>query len=614
MLKSFAAVRCFIHVFFLPLSQAGSVLELVWWKFVINDTVAADAKYDSSVLKFSNRRFLFLRGPEGSFFYRLRCRLQNIGYCAYFINVSGSDFADRPCFTDSFWYRDIPQNWSSYLEKVVTEKNITDIVLHGSSDFYNAAAVDLSEALGIRIWIFEESSRFPGSAVLLHNTPAAKNLIYTVCTGAEEKNCGEGGAPNFLSGTADSSPSSGKRRFVYLRRFLGSFLLAPFFRHFSKMSSAAVGEILPSEKKVSDEDIILKGDFYSRDGIERLVRCSLRRMGMGGIANCIFFSRGITQIRNLRVFLDCVEDTAVVGWGYKPTAARARKFARTGGLAYYALEDSFIRSLATEYRGSDDEILGLVLDRTGIYYNVDSSSQLEEYMVHSGDWYTGELRERAGNLIKTIVSARIVKYNSVHEPPPGDFLPDNIPQNAVLVIDQTLNDASIPQGNADAESFRLMLREAVEKAGPGNVYVKEHPNVSVSMGRGYFSIPDLKKLGVNIITAPVNSIELLLKFRNVYVVTSGTGFEALMCGCSVTCFGEPFYSGYGLTDDRKSKARRKRGERMNSPATVEMLAAAVFYRYSIFVHPENCRTCSPEEALEYIISKKQNSAGEYDGA
>lgn len=352
------------------------------------------------------------------------------------------------------------------------------------------------------------------------------------------------------------------------------------------------------------EHVLVPGDFYTGKGIKEAVSNAPARMGIGGIANCIIFMRPITRIKNIRLFLDSVSQKTVVGWGYKPTARRARAYAAAHNLPYYALEDGFIKSVATEYRGRDEEVLSLILDRTGIYYNVASSSELEDYMIRSDEWFTGEMATKARKLIKTIVKNRIVKYNARNEVSYSEFIPPNIPADAILVIDQTLNDASISQGNADQNSFDEMLKEAISTAGAARVYVKEHPNVFASRGKGYFKIPQLKKLGVNIITAPVNSVELMQSFRNVYVVTSGTGFEALMCGCSVTCFGEPFYSGYGLTTDRKNTAASKRRDRMKSKATIDMLAAAVFYRYSIFIDPKTCRICSPEHALKYIISRK----------
>lgn len=44
----------------------------------------------------------------------------------------------------------------------------------------------------------------------------------------------------------------------------------------------------------------------------------------------------------------------------------------------------------------------------------------------------------------------------------------------------------------------------------------------------------------------------------VHVLTSLAGFEALLRGKPVTCYGQPFYSGWGLTSDVVPNPRRSR--------------------------------------------------------
>jgi capsular polysaccharide export protein len=54
---------------------------------------------------------------------------------------------------------------------------------------------------------------------------------------------------------------------------------------------------------------------------------------------------------------------AVVGWGHKPTAARAREYALRHGLPYVALEDGFLRSVGLR---ASEPPLSLVVDDLGI--------------------------------------------------------------------------------------------------------------------------------------------------------------------------------------------------------------------------------------------------------
>ena len=134
------------------------------------------------------------------------------------------------------------------------------------------------------------------------------------------------------------------------------------------------------------------------------------------------------------------------------------------------------------------------------------------------------------------------------------------------------------------------------------IFVKIHPNVINRKAKGYFSLHRLQQSKVHIISSDVNTAQLLKIFKNVYVVTSGIGYEALMAGCHVTCYGEPFYSGYGLTEDKKTSTQIRRIKKLNRPLTIELLAYAIFYRYSIFIDPVLKKQISPVDSIKIIIS------------
>ena len=74
------------------------------------------------------------------------------------------------------------------------------------------------------------------------------------------------------------------------------------------------------------------------------------------------FSRAIAKIADIETLLDAklipqsfghfkepIE--AVAGWGHKPTADRARAYAKEKSLPYVAIEDGFLRSMGL---GKDD--------------------------------------------------------------------------------------------------------------------------------------------------------------------------------------------------------------------------------------------------------------------
>jgi capsular polysaccharide export protein len=111
---------------------------------------------------------------------------------------------------------------------------------------------------------------------------------------------------------------------------------------------------------------------------------------------------------------------------------------------------------------------------------------------------------------------------------------------------------------------------------------------------------------VRAFTEDVSTASLLAEVDAVYTVTSLTGFEALMRGLPVRCFGAPFYAGWGCTRDEVAVPRRTA---RRSP--VEIFAAA-YMRYARYVDPVTGRRCEIETAIERLAlfrSRAEANAG-----
>ncbi len=146
----------------------------------------------------------------------------------------------------------------------------------------------------------------------------------------------------------------------------------------------------------------------------------------------------------------------VFGWGHKPTAEKARRLAEREHRPYVALEDGFLRSLDLGCRGAWQ--LSLVVDHTGIYYDATVPSDLEN-LLNSTGWETPDLLRDAKRALDDIVRLHLSKYN--HAPDaPEDFW-EGMGSPRVLLIDQTMGDASVSLGCADTSSFEKMLDEAL---------------------------------------------------------------------------------------------------------------------------------------------------------
>ncbi len=143
------------------------------------------------------------------------------------------------------------------------------------------------------------------------------------------------------------------------------------------------------------------------------------------------------------------------GWGHKPTAAKVRQTARRLGKLYLAFEDGFLRSVLP---GDAEKPIGMVMDRTGIYYDAFQPSDLVAFISRQQE--IGSQFE-ANLAIEHLRESRLSKYNHAQTDALGVVgLLSSDRADRVLVIDQTAGDASILGAGAQAETFDTMLKAA----------------------------------------------------------------------------------------------------------------------------------------------------------
>lgn len=102
------------------------------------------------------RNFLFLQGPHGPFFHQLGKML-----CATGAGVTrvGFNAGDRAFWRDRGSYlafRGPLSQWPAWLEHLIGERKISDIVLYGDTRPVHAHAVELARRLGLCVHVFEE--------------------------------------------------------------------------------------------------------------------------------------------------------------------------------------------------------------------------------------------------------------------------------------------------------------------------------------------------------------------------------------------------------------------------------------------------------------------------
>ncbi|MDE2254674.1 MAG: beta-3-deoxy-D-manno-oct-2-ulosonic acid transferase [Betaproteobacteria bacterium] len=279
----------------------------------------------------------------------------------------------------------------------------------------------------------------------------------------------------------------------------------------------------------------------------------------------------------------------VVLWGRAPLPSGVQE-----GRVVLRMEDGFLRSV-----GLGAELvrpMSWVVDTRGMYYDTTQPSDLE--VILAGQDFSTSLVARAQALRQRIVQAGLTKYNLGAQP----WARPAHARRVILVPGQVESDASIAFGATDLQHNMALLR-AVRKANPeAYVLYKSHPDV----------VARLRKLGqdeghaqrwCDEVVAGVGMETLLDAVDEVHVLTSLAGFEALLRGKAVTCYGQPFYAGWGLTHDIVPHLRRTRRLQLDE------LVAGVLLLYPLYLSRANKRLVTPEQALDELLAWKARVAG-----
>lgn len=278
-------------------------------------------------------------------------------------------------------------------------------------------------------------------------------------------------------------------------------------------------------------------------------------------------------------------------WGKSPTAHRGEAAALRHNAPLLRVEDAFLRSVHPG-RTAGSPPMGLLLDQRGVHFDSSTPSDLEHLLAtHRLD--DTPILERSRAAMLRLARAHISKYNAFNpelaHPYPG--------KPYVLVIDQTKNDASIKHAGARPNSFREMLVFAQLEHPGMQILIKTHPETHAGFRAGHFG-PEDENDHVKLVSNAHSPWGLLENARAVYTVSSGMGFEAIIAGHKPRVFGQPFYSGWGLTEDENPIARRTR------KLTRTQLFAAAMILYPTWYDPHTDALCE----LEVVINNLEAQA------
>src|SRR5262249_24023431 len=172
----------------------------------------------------------------------------------------------------------------------------------------------------------------------------------------------------------------------------------------------------------------------------------------------------------------------------------------------------------------------------------------------------------------------------------------------VLVIDQERNDPYLPSQGAARPMMLAMLEAAMDENPSARVVVCGYPGTAAPSGKGYLATI-ARRRRIALFEGDVSWPSLACCAARLYTATSLAGLEALALGVPVSCFGRPFYAGWGLADDRATLPRR------TARPTLEQFIAAAYERYPRYIDPVHRR---PATAL--ALAQRLAAARESDSA
>lgn len=262
-------------------------------------------------------------------------------------------------------------------------------------------------------------------------------------------------------------------------------------------------------------------------------------------------------------------------WGSSPPLGLAALALATNA-RLLRLEDGFVRSVGL---GSDlVRPHSLVLDGAGLYFDPTQPSDLEQLL--STQAFSPQDLQRARAVRNFMVAHGLTKYNleprqPVQWPSAG--------RKVLLVPGQVEDDASIRLGCTSVKT-NLSLLKAARLAQPDAFIVyKPHPDVQSGNRAGRLALV-IALRWANHVESSASVISCLEACDEVHTMTSLTGFDALLRGKKVVTYGQPFYAGWGLTQDRAGEGGGATAalQRRTRSLSLDELVAGALMHYPVY--------------------------------
>ena len=289
------------------------------------------------------------------------------------------------------------------------------------------------------------------------------------------------------------------------------------------------------------------------------------------------------------------EELTIFIWGKKDKKKIFKRYLslmklRKPSLKVCYVEDGFLRSINAGVFHSRPASLCFDF---GANHFENKETDLEELL--NTVKLTKAEHEEAQRLVSFFIDARLTKYfNPQAFTYKKDFekLKNVNAEETVLVIGQVETDASIVYGGGEVKTNIELVKKARKENKGKRILFRPHPDI---FSKDKKTELDAIKNIAEVLDPSYSLYDSFYLASTVYVISSLSGFEALIHGKKVVVFGTPFYSNWGLTDDRVKIERR------TAKLDIATLFKVVYDIYPKYLHPISNTKSSFLEVASYFI-------------
>jgi capsular polysaccharide export protein len=166
-------------------------------------------------------------------------------------------------------------------------------------------------------------------------------------------------------------------------------------------------------------------------------------------------------------------------------------------------------------------------------------------------------------------------------------------ERVILVVGQVESDPSLKHGSQSIRTNLGLLQAVCRANADAYIVYKPHPAVLADMQLGSNAYQEAYQWFDEIV-GDATLCQLLPKINEVHVMSSLAGFEALLRGKKVSCYGHSFYAGWGLTHDRVPMPNRPR------QLSVDELVAGAMYCFPRYMSRLAGKVTTADEKSAFI--------------